>query len=339
MKDACFYCTATTLPDGRVLIAGVFAGAKGDISASTELYDPKTGTFSPTGSMITARVDPSATLLSDGRVLIAGGYDTKTVSLASAELYDPKTGTFSPTGSMTTARGVPTATQLSDGRVLIAGGYDSTGDITAGKILTSAELYDPKTGTFSPTGSMTAARLGETATALSDGLVLIAGGGGDSAGKVILASAELYDPKTGTFSPTGSMATARSSDTATVLSDGSVLIAGGYDSTGPLASAELYDPKTGTFGPTGSMATARASSTATALADGSVLIAGGYDSTGPLASAELYDPGTGTFSPTGSMTTARIIPTATALSDGRVLIVGGGDSSGKQLASAELYQP
>ena len=198
--------TATLLSDGRVLIAGGMDGTS-TILASAELYDPKTGTFSPTGSMITARGFQTATLLSDGRVLIAGGA-TAGISvgkiLASAELYDPKTGTFSPTGSMITARGGQTATLLSDGRVLIAGGSDlrliaggsdlrliaggsdSPGDSLAGGSLASAELYDPTTGRFSPTGSMTTARVGQTATLLSDGRVLIAGGS-DS-------SAELYQP-------------------------------------------------------------------------------------------------------------------------------------------------
>ena len=237
------FCTATLLNDGRVLVAGgVDTYFKPEPSL---LFDPATETFATTGSMTTARVDQTATLLSDGRVLIAGGYDSTEKSLASAELYDPKTGTFSPTGSMATARAGDTATLVSDGRVLIAGGTsDHTLGISTRANLASAELYDPKTGTFSPTGSMTSARVDQTATPLSDGRVLIAGGYDNVFGS--LASAELYDPKTGTFSPAGSMATGRAVQTATLLSDGRVLIAGGSDSLGslgdPLSSAELYHP-------------------------------------------------------------------------------------------------
>ncbi|MGD0248584.1 MAG: kelch repeat-containing protein, partial [Candidatus Limnocylindrales bacterium] len=159
------------------------------------------------------------------------------------------------------------------------------------KSLASAELYDPKTGTFSLTGSMTTVRYAHTATMLSDGRVLIAGGYvGGGVNLKSLASAELYDPKTGTFSLTGSMTTARVGHTATMLSDGRVLIAGGFDGSKVLASAELYDPKTGTFSPTGSMTDGRDSHTATMLSDGRVLIAGGSGNSNVLASAELYQP-------------------------------------------------
>jgi WD40 repeat protein len=237
------FCTATLLNDGRVLVArGVDPYSNPEPSL---LFDPATDTFATTGSMTTARLAHTATLLSDGRVLIAGGFGSTGKVLASAELYDPETGTFSPTGSMTTARVGQTATLLPDGRVLIAGGSsDGTLGISTRANLASAELYDPKTGTFSPTGSMTTARVDQTATLLSDGHVLIAGGYASMF--VSLASAELYDPKTGTLSPTGSMTTGRAVQTATLLSDGSVLIAGGSDSMGslgnPLSSAELYQP-------------------------------------------------------------------------------------------------
>jgi hypothetical protein len=133
--------------------------------------------------MTIGRDSHTATLLSDGRVLIAGGSDASGIVSWSAELYYPDAGTFRPAGpSMSTGRSNHTATLLSDGRVFIAGG---SGDA-------SAELYDPKTGTFSPTGSMTADRAWHAATLLSDGRVLIAGG--DIGNAVVVASAELYQP-------------------------------------------------------------------------------------------------------------------------------------------------
>jgi hypothetical protein len=186
--------------------------------------------------MGTARLDYTATALPDGRVVIAGGWDGSK-RLASAEIYDPATGKFSPTGPMTTAREGQTATLLSGGRVLIAGGVDA-GEVT----VASAELYDPAAGTFSPTGSLATARSGHSATALPDGRVLIAGGSPVDDGSAVVASAELYDPAAGKFSPAGPMTTAREAQTATLLSDGRVLIAGGNDGSKELASAELYQP-------------------------------------------------------------------------------------------------
>ena len=323
--------TATLLRDGRVLIAGGRITAL-DGLASAELYDPENGTFSPTGSMTTTRWGHTATLLSDGRVLIAG-----CAGQAPAELYDPKTGTFSSTGSLTTPRCAHTATLLSDGRVLVAGGLGQGAEATA-------ELYDPATGTFSPTGPLTTARSGHTATLLSDGRLLVAGGSGpvgEGGSSRVLASAELYDPTTGTFSPSGSMATARQFDTATLLPDGRVLVAGGEDALNtPLDTAELFDPKPGRFSSTGALSDAWEGHRAVALPDGRVLVTGGQQNSMPVAvtSAELYDPRTGTFSPAGSMATGRGGHTETLLSDGRVLIAGG-SLKGHVLGSAELFDP
>jgi hypothetical protein len=333
--------TAAGLPTGAALKASHTETATGLRTAAimasvvAPTQKAKSGTFSPTGSMATAREGQTATLLSDGRVLIVGGKDGSAGVLATAELYDPKSGTFSPTGSMGADRLFQTATLLSDGRVLLVGEWSGTG-----VPLALAELYDPKTGTFSTTGAMTgamaAALSDQTATLLSDGRVLVVGGR-DSAGA--FATAELYDPKSGTFSPTGSMGADRLFQTATLLSDGRVLIAGGQGNYGGLASAEVYDPKSGTFSTTGSMAAALSDQTATLLSDGRVLVVGGWDSAGVFATAELYDPKSGTFNPTGSMGVARESQTATLLSDGRVLVVGGRGSSAGVLATAELYDP
>lgn len=195
---------------------------------------------------------------------------------------------------------------------------------------------------FSITGSMSSVRSGDTATVLGNGKVLLAGGA-DATGKP-LATAELFDPATGTFSGTGSMGTARANHTATLLSTGKVLVTGGSDGVSDLATAEVYDPGTGKFTATGGMGTARISHTATLLNSNKVLILAGADASGnPLSSAELYDPAAATFSSTGSLATARVASAAALLGTGKVIVTGGTDSnSGSRLnplATSELYDP
>jgi hypothetical protein len=210
MTVARFYGTpsATLLADGRVLFAGGGCddgnGGLGGGIASAELYDPKTGKFGATGSMLAARYEHTATLLPDGRVLIAGGFGGDDASLDSAELYDPKTGKFSATGSMHSPRGAQTATLLPDGRVLIAGGWDftrgPTGEVASDLLLSSAELFDPAAGSFAEAPPMTTARRGHAAVPLPDGSVLVVGGQGTeiTAGEENdLASAEVAGPAGG----------------------------------------------------------------------------------------------------------------------------------------------
>jgi hypothetical protein len=317
--------TATLLLDGRVLIAG---GG----SASAELYDPTSQTFSATGSMTLAQDTRSATLLANstlpnyGKVLMAGGGD------AIAELYDPKTGAFTATGSMLAPHLGQTATLLQNGQVLVAGGETA-----------SAELFNPATGTFTATGIMTISRTYHTATLLPDGRVLIAGGQ-DSVPQNV-ASAELYDPVSGTFRSTGSMSEVRFGHTATLLIDGTVLV------TGPFNSAELFSPGTETFSVVGQLSTGYGA-TATLRNDGTVLVAGGrYLAPRAVSSAaaQFFAPESGGFVATASLITARDGHTATLLLDGTVLVTGGtkhalchpgGPCSGPDevLSSAELFK-
>ncbi|WP_375758441.1 kelch repeat-containing protein [Corallococcus exercitus] len=188
---------------------------------------------------------------------------------------------------------------------------------------------------WSLTGSLAGLRAGHEAALLPDGRVLVMGG--DRADNEFLATAELYDPATGTWGPTGSMADARWQFTATLLPDGRVLAVGGLNSPDFLATAELYDPATGTWSPTGSMQDRRSGHTATLLPDGTVLVAGGISDIGGRVREEVYDPATGTWSPTGAMAEARWAHTATLLPDGKVLVAGGfGPPS---MATAELYDP
>ncbi len=238
--------TATRLKNGKVLVAG-------GMGTSAELYNPTTGTWSLTGSLNIARFDFPMVLLPNGQALIAGGDDgggyccsvstlhktglASTIpfspcfcphSIGAVERYDPTMGVWSFTGRMNNARVFHTLTPLPNNKVLAAGGERCL-NIYVGncKTLSSAEVYDLSTGTWTRTADLHSTRLGHTATRLTS-TVLVAGGG--------LVSSELYNATTGTWSLTGSMNEARDGNTATRLANGQVLVAG------PDASAELYTP-------------------------------------------------------------------------------------------------
>jgi hypothetical protein len=304
--------TATVLTNGRVLVAGgsskIFGTGK--VFAIAELYNPSKGRFSNTGAMLEARTGHTATLLADGKVLIAGG-DDGTTSLPGAELYDPASATFTATGAMSIGRDECTATLLANGQVLIAGGFQRLPD-GSGSRLDTAELYDPVTGSFSLTGTMTSARQGPTATLLPDGRVLIAGGVSNDAG---LDTAELYDPVTGLFSPAGHMTTSRYGHLAAALGDGDVLIAGGIDNAGSsLASAEIFHAASGKFTKVAKMPRDRFFVGATVLSRNEILVAGGYtqapspaSSFGekPVRTALIFDHKSDTFRSISPMTSPR----------------------------------
>lgn len=206
---------------------------------------------------------------------------------------------------------------------------------TVGTVTGSTALFVPG---FALTGSLVTGRNGHTATLLNNGTVLIVGG--YDINSVALASAEIYNVSTGTFTATGNLNTARTNFTATLLDNGTVLITGGFDSTAALlTSAEVYDPTSGTFSEAGDLNVARANHSATLLHDGTVLIAGSRDSNGNTTNtAEIFIPSINGFIATGTLITSRGSQTATVLNDGTVLIVGGASATGA-LASAELYNP
>ena len=308
--------TATLLPDGRVLIVGgeqsgssaelynpdtgTFQASSANIggplvllnngelldTGTAQLYDPKRDSTTPTGHLLVNQGIWAASLLANGKALVLGTND--------AEVYDPATGSFASAGPYAAALGnlLTTAITLADGRVLVLGSDPP-------------QLFDPATNSFSTTGSLSATGLYGmdlySATLLTDGRVLVAGGMGDGR----TAAAVLYDPKTGTFTTTGSMNDARDAHAAVLLANGRVLVLGGdgwacsgtycYFS-GSLSSAELYDPATGTFSRAGYMNEGRTEPTATLLQNDDVLVTGGYRYcgigcfNGSTATAEIYHP-------------------------------------------------
>jgi galactose oxidase-like protein/Kelch motif protein len=319
----------TLLPDGRVLVAGGYGPIPDSTFSSVELFDPETGSWSEATSMLQGHGGGTATLLLDGTVLVAGA-GGGAGSMPFTELYDPDTGSWTETGSMLFARSGHSATLLSDGRVLAMGGC-----CDAGANLTSAELYDPATGRWTATGRTIEARSGYAAVLLPDGTVLVVGGQGQEMPFGALATAELFDPASGTWTVTGSMAQGRWFPTALSLSDGRVLVIGGGDSGGnQLATAEIYDPALGSWTSAGSMIESHFGG-GVVLGDGRVLVAGG--DAAALGSAELFDPDSGDWTDTEPMIEIRQVSSATLLADGRVLVLGTGNQG--TAVPPELYDP
>lgn len=270
--------TATVLPDGRVLIVG---------GNSADIYDPATGTFTPAGKMNTGV--KVATLLNSGKVLLVGDatHDSSSCSKA-AELYDPATDTFQLTGNMTSGRCTPRLPVLADGRVLVVPGDEGDDPGIAG-------IYDPETGSFMAANWQNIDIIA-TSNLLVNGNVLVSLAAQEC--DFLSTNAAVYAPTSG-LRTTGKMASGICRPTGTLLSDGSVLIAGGWFAG---TVAQVYDPASGSFSPAANMTTYRQEYAATLLNDGTVLMTGGDHPAGsPLDlssygfatsdTAELYQPG------------------------------------------------
>jgi hypothetical protein len=253
------------LRDGTVLIVG---GGDDQPLASAELYDPRTEIFVPAGTMAAPRQGHTATLLKNGNVLIAGG---RIDGRPESEMFNAGTKRFEPAGNLTISRSGHTATLLPDGKVLFAGGGNIEGEKYT--VLASAEVYDPATGKYAPSGNMTMIRYKHAATLLADSTVLILGGSDEHDWTGQYNTAEVYHPRLGKFVQTNQMEGKRFKlpNAVTLLSDNTVLVAGGG------MKVEVYDPNAGTFISVAQFDEPHFFSTATRLPDGSVLVAGGYN--------------------------------------------------------------
>lgn len=328
--------TATTLRNGSVLVAGGHNGQA--YEASSEIFDPVAKNFAAGPSMSVPRMFHSATLLRDGTVLIAGGVTTNSLFVASAEVFHPSNGAFTPVNNMTMRRGEHTATLLNDGRVLFIGG------VTDGGVrVSSAEVFDPASNAFFPAGSLTQARDMHTATKMADGRVLVTGGyTGDAVGQT-MASAEIFDPSTNSFSSAGSMPTTRATHIAGLLPDGKVLIAGGiqhwFYCGQSLQSSLLFDPSTNTFTTGPSMTMPRHLATPATISEGSLIVmSGDKNCTGYQANSEIYDVATQTFRPLSSISVGVVYATSAILRNGNILVVGGTSTQGVAQTTAGLIQ-
>ncbi len=320
------------------------------------------GTWALTGSLNVARYDHTTTLLPDGKVLAAAGrlmpVTTPNAALNSAEVYDPISETWSLTGSLADARWRHTATLLADGRVLVAGGFGTpyVPGSNSQPVLATAEIYDPATGTWTPTGSMNTRRGLHVAELLPDGRVLVAGGRtcnepppGTCNFTFRTNTAELYDPATGTWTPTGPLVHDRHTTAAALLPTGEVLIPGGFSSegTGPTSpspsspTVDLYNPVTGTSRLTPNLLNPRSRQGAMVLHDGRVLVAAGFEGEN---TAEVYDRTTETWTYTGPMVREpnRFNHNYAVMPNGKAFVAGGityPPFPVQLTRSAEVYDP
>lgn len=281
-----------TTGEAVVLITGkvLWPGSQSDVA---ELYDPMTNTWTKTGALNTPRIFYQAIVLQSGKVLVAGGYaGSSGTATPTAEVYDPTTGQWTATGTMTFDALNSSLVLLQSGKVLAFNGHFSNTNYTG------AELYDPDAGTWTRTGTMHAGHNQGTATLLPSGQVLVAGGIDTNAtSSASTSSTELFDPATGAWTLTGSLAQARNAHSAVLLPSGKVLVIGGYiANTGiTLSSVESYDPASGLWSQAEPLHTARDDFSTTVLPSGVVLVAGGELGVSPepnfstSASTELYN--------------------------------------------------
>ena len=340
MHKARGFFVATELLNGNILVAGGYDGSCNcpPNFADSEIYNWHTGLWTLTSSMNTARAAPVSLRLEDGRVMVIGGFGEFFDVLNSAEIYNPGTAFWSLTAPMIDARAEDFVAVLLPGRkVLVAGGTASDGFTS----LSSAEIYDEATNTWTPTGSMNVGRGEFGNVVLHDGRVLAVGG--IATDGTAIASAEIYNPVTGRWTLTGSMSTGRNDLQIVLLRDGKVLVAGGgtgSEELPRLKSAEIFDPHTGKWTSTGDMTAPRseADHAMVLLRDGRMLVPGGYTAhETPVSSTDLYDPRTGTWTAGGSMSDNRTGESALLLRGNRgVLVMGGLDQSPATTASVDI---
>jgi len=302
---------ATPMLDGRIMMTGGASGPGNPVYNSTEIYDPATGQFTVGAPMLTPRRNHAAVRMQDGRILVAGGMSIDGGYTNTAEVYDPVTGQWSAVGPLNTPPADLAGLLLSDGRVMVldqrSGGRE-------------ADVFDPSTGLFTKTDKMMARTTDAGLVLLTDGRVLKVGGlSFDNYINGYSNNAELWDPATNQWTPTGQMIEPRSMLQAVVLADGKVMVAGGRKEW-TLSSTEIYDPATGTFAPGPPMPMGFEPKSATVLPKGDIILTDNWH-----RQLMRYEAGTATWNLTGPQRVIARDSAVVLLPDGNVLIAGGSE--------------
>ncbi|HEY0587010.1 MAG TPA: kelch repeat-containing protein [Pseudoduganella sp.] len=312
---------ASTLPDGRILLTGgVAATPSATIYASTEIYDPATGQFTPASPMLMPRRSHAAVALLDGRILVAGGMSTNGNYTNTAEIFDPATGQWSMTGAMNTTRADAAALLLNDGRVMLL-------DKRSNGL--EADVFNPSTGLFTRTGPMVERAYDSGLVVLPDGRVLKMGG---LASDGYSRNAELWDPATNQWSATGRMNEPRNTLQPVVLGNGTVLVAGGRREWSH-SSTEIYDPASGQFSTSATMPTGFEPKSAKLLPSGDIVYTADW-----TRQLMRYQAATGTWNLTGPQRKISRDNAVARLPDGRVLITGGAELN-EGTSYAAIWEP
>ncbi|WP_426340396.1 kelch repeat-containing protein [Pseudoduganella sp. S-14] len=308
---------ASALPDGRILLTGGVSTPGAPIYASTEIYDPVTGQFTPAAPMLTARREHASVTLQDGRILVAGGMTPAGAYTNTAEIYDPATGQWTAAGNMNSMRFRTIARLLPDGRVMVMGkdGYSTGG---------YADIFNPATGTFSKTGNFVENSGWHGLVVLADGRVMKVGGEASTAPAPYApysTRAEIWDPATNLWSATGPMSIGRSTIEPVLLADGKVLVAGGRN-TMSQRSTEIYDPATGVFTPGAEMPADFEPQTATVLPNADIVYTAGYN-----RQLMRYNAASGSWNLSGPQRIRKRDLSVSRLPDGNVLLAGGAEQN------------
>jgi N-acetylneuraminic acid mutarotase len=340
--------TATLLDDGRLLVTGGAYDFWGETATATcEIYDPSTGTWSAAAAMNAERSSHTATLLPDGRVLVTGGFAGGGYALSSAEIYDPTTNTWTAAASMGLRRYRHHAIALNGDSVLIVGGrqgnIDGYGSMDIWGPVSSCEIYDVVNDTWSTAGSMNQNRVETGLALLPDGRVLAAGGINsnlymDIWAQPATATCEIYDPVTNTWSYTDSLNSARNYVRLVTMDDNSVLSIGGELGMAALKDCRLFNVDSSQWTAATELNNSRIISEAVKLPGGDVMTVGGWSYlwSAQTGTTEIYRYDGGAWDSLPSLEYPRGWHTATLLNTGEVIAVGG-TSDHDALSSCEIF--